>query len=112
MYSRIMIATEDLMLGMPNSFTELLLDMGISDMASTCKYVEYSKTPQQVNGYDCGLYIAAITKAICSWYESKSEPKDEDGLWFSTMNEEVNPSVVAEMRNEILGLVKSLMAMK
>ncbi|KAI7982987.1 NEDD8-specific protease 1 [Camellia lanceoleosa] len=86
--------------------------MGISDMASACKYVEYSKTPQQVNGYDCGLYIAAIVKAICSWYESKSEPKDEDGFWFSTMNEQVNPSVVAEMRNEILGLVKSLMAMK
>ncbi|KAF5930933.1 hypothetical protein HYC85_031806 [Camellia sinensis] len=86
--------------------------MGISDMASACKYVEYSKTPQQVNGYDCGLYIAAIAKAICSWYESKSEPKDEDGLWFSMMNEQVNPSVVAEMHNEILGLVKSLMAMK
>ncbi|KAI7984158.1 NEDD8-specific protease 1 [Camellia lanceoleosa] len=60
----------------------------------------------------CSLYIAAITKAICRWYESKSEPKDEDGLWFSTLNEQVNPSVVAEMRNEILGLVKSLMAMK
>ncbi|CAL5362182.1 unnamed protein product [Camellia sinensis] len=86
--------------------------MGISDMASACKYVEYSKTPQQVNGYDCGLYIAAIAKAICIWYESKSELKDEDGLWFSTMNEQVNPSVVAKMRNEILGLVKSLMAMK
>ncbi|KAI7983099.1 NEDD8-specific protease 1 [Camellia lanceoleosa] len=81
--------------------------MGISDMASACKYVENSKTPQQVNGYDCGLYIAAIAKAICSWYEIKSDPKDEDGLWFSTMNELVNPSVVAEMRDEILGLVKS-----
>ncbi|KAI7996146.1 NEDD8-specific protease 1 [Camellia lanceoleosa] len=85
--------------------------MGIPDIASACKYVEYSKTPQQVNGYDCGLYIAAIAKAICSWYESKSEQKDEDGLWFSTMNEQVNPPVVAEMRKEILGLVKSLMAM-
>ncbi|KAI7982986.1 NEDD8-specific protease 1 [Camellia lanceoleosa] len=81
-------------------------------MASACKYVEYSKTPQQVNGYDCGLYIAAIAKAIRRRYERKSEPKDEDGLWFSTMNEQVNPSVVAEMCNEILGLVKSLMAMK
>ncbi|CAL5424269.1 unnamed protein product [Camellia sinensis] len=86
--------------------------MGISDMASACKYVVCSKTPRQVNGYNCGLYVAAIVKAICSWYESKSEPNDEDGLWFSTMNEQVNPSVVDAMRTVILGLVKSLMAMK
>ncbi|CAL5423965.1 unnamed protein product [Camellia sinensis] len=83
--------------------------MGISDMASACKYVESSNTPQQVNGYNCILYVAAIAKAIYSWYESKSEPNDEDGLWFSTMNEQVNPSVVDEMRTVILGLVKSLM---
>ncbi|KAI7984157.1 NEDD8-specific protease 1 [Camellia lanceoleosa] len=105
MYSCVMIATEDLMLGMPNSFTELLLDIWGS------RYVECSKTPQQVNGYNCGLYGAAIAKAICSWYESKSEPNDDDGLWFSTMNEQVNPSVVEEMRTVILGLVKSSMAM-
>ncbi|KAL7201889.1 hypothetical protein ACSBR1_033561 [Camellia fascicularis] len=86
--------------------------MGISDMASACTYVECSKTPQQVNGYNCGLYGAAIAKAICSWYESKSEPNDDDGLWFSTMNEQVHPSVVDEMRTVILGLVKSSMAMK
>ncbi|KAL7251001.1 hypothetical protein ACSBR1_012927 [Camellia fascicularis] len=52
--------------------------MGISNMASACTYVECSKTPQQVNGYNCGLYVAAIAKAICNWYESKSEPNDDD----------------------------------
>ncbi|XP_028105828.1 NEDD8-specific protease 1-like isoform X1 [Camellia sinensis] len=86
--------------------------MGISDMASACKYVVRSKTPQQVNGYNCGLYVTTIVKAICSWYESKSEPNDEDGLWLSTMNEQVNPSVVDKMRTVILGLVKSLMSMQ
>ncbi|THG16258.1 hypothetical protein TEA_014705 [Camellia sinensis var. sinensis] len=55
---------------------------------------------------------ASIAKAIRSWYESKSELKDEDGLWFSRMNEQVNPPVVAKMRKEILGLVKSFMTMK
>ncbi|CAL5426577.1 unnamed protein product [Camellia sinensis] len=70
-------------------------------------------TPISMAGLKIELIIpVTIVKAICRWYESKSEPKDEDGLWFSTMNEQVNPSVVAEMRNEILGLVKSLMAMK
>ncbi|KAI7983771.1 NEDD8-specific protease 1 [Camellia lanceoleosa] len=85
------------------------------DIESLKDFIEplnLSSKKLQVNGYDCGLYIAAIVKAICRWYESKREPKDEDGLWFSTMNKQVNPSVVAEMRNEILGLVKSLMAMK
>ncbi|KAF5930928.1 hypothetical protein HYC85_031801 [Camellia sinensis] len=57
--------------------------MGISDMASACKYVVCSKTPQQVNGYNCGLYVATI----------------------------VNPSVVDKMRTVILRLVKSLMSM-
>ncbi|KAF5930937.1 hypothetical protein HYC85_031810 [Camellia sinensis] len=71
-----------------NLYRAIVGYIGISDMASACTYVECSKTPQQVNGYNCGLYGAAIAKAICSWYESKSEPNDDDGLWFSTMNEQ------------------------
>lgn len=76
-----------------------------------CKYLEWDKTPQQVNGYDCGLYVAAIAKAICSWYGSGGL-KDGDQLWFSVVNEQVSPSVVAEMRNDILRLIRSLMAAK
>lgn len=77
--------------------------MGISDGA----YVECSNTPQQMNGYDCGLYVLAIARAICCWY-AREGPKDEEDLWFSYVKEQVSPSVVFGMRNEILGLIWSL----
>ncbi|CAK9170176.1 unnamed protein product [Ilex paraguariensis] len=70
-------------------------------------YVECSDTPRQVNGYDCGLYVTAIARAICRWYES-NEPK-EGVWWLSAMKEQVTPCSVAEMRNEILVLITSLM---
>ncbi|XP_052187638.1 NEDD8-specific protease 1 [Diospyros lotus] len=85
--------------------------MGIADTISTCEYLECNRTPQQVNGYDCGLYVAAITKAICSWYKN-GEPKDEDGLWCSVVSDQVTPYAVGEMRNEILMLIRSLMPVK
>uniref|UniRef100_A0A5B7A8W3 Putative NEDD8-specific protease 1 n=1 Tax=Davidia involucrata TaxID=16924 RepID=A0A5B7A8W3_DAVIN len=82
--------------------------MGTSNTASN---LECSSTPQQVNGYDCGLYVAAIAKAICCWYKDGG-PKDEEGFWFSAVNDQVAPSVVAEMRNKILGLIRSFMPTK
>ncbi|XP_057473066.1 NEDD8-specific protease 1 [Actinidia eriantha] len=85
--------------------------MEITNVVSTAKYLECSRTPQQVNGYDCGLYVATIARTICSWYGSGG-PRDGDGLWFSVLNEQVTASVVAEMRCEILWLIRSLMAVK
>ncbi|TYI80337.1 hypothetical protein E1A91_D05G081800v1 [Gossypium mustelinum] len=76
---------------------------------SNDKYQECIDTPQQVNGYDCGLHVTATARTICSWYES-SENKDGTDLWFSALKEQVTPSVVGEMRQEILGLIKDLMA--
>ncbi|XAR60484.1 Ulp1 peptidase [Bertholletia excelsa] len=92
-------------------YRALLGHMGIFNTASTCKYVECPSTPQQVNGYDCGLYVAAIAKAVCGWHESGG-PKDEDGLWFSAVNEQVTPSIIAHMRSNILELIRSLMDRK
>ncbi|GLT46331.1 hypothetical protein SLA2020_417360 [Shorea laevis] len=84
-----------------------------SDSSSSCnaKYQEYVDSPQQINGYDCALYVTANARAICSWYET-NENKDEDNLWFSAVKEQVNPSAVAEMRGEILGLIRVLMDKK
>lgn len=82
------------------------------------KYVEHNRTPQQVNGYDCGLYVCAIARAICSWYTSRGSKHDdddndkEDDLWFSTMEELITPSAVAQLRSEILGLIQELIAAK
>lgn len=81
--------------------------IGVSDSASEATYLECTDSPQQVNGYDCGLYVAAIARVICSWHTS--EDKEVDDLWFSAVKEQVTPSTVGRMRNEILSLIKDLM---
>ncbi|XP_021278602.1 NEDD8-specific protease 1 [Herrania umbratica] len=85
--------------------------VGESSSAWNAKYLECIGTPQQVNGYDCGLYVTVTARTICCWHES-SENKDATDLWFSAVKEQVTPSVVSEMRKEILGLIKDLMAKK
>ncbi|XVE59758.1 hypothetical protein DITRI_Ditri05aG0073000 [Diplodiscus trichospermus] len=82
-----------------------------SGSASNAKYLECIGTPQQVNGYDCGLYVTATARTICCGYES-NENKDAADLWFSTIREQVTPSVASEMRKEILQLIKDLMPNK
>ncbi|KAJ9178182.1 hypothetical protein P3X46_010087 [Hevea brasiliensis] len=79
--------------------------------AAHAKYMELANSPQQVNGCDCGLYVTAIARAICYWNEN-SDHKDRDGLWFSVVNEQVTPSAVGAMRNEILLMLRSLMESK
>lgn len=85
--------------------------MGVSSSASEATYLECTDSPQQENGYDCGLYVTAIARAICSWHECGKD-KDEDGLWFHAVKEQVTPSTVAGMRSEILSLIRGLMATK
>ncbi|EEF40279.1 conserved hypothetical protein [Ricinus communis] len=34
-----------------------------------------SPTPQQTNGYDCGIYVIAIARAICHWFHLKGVAK-------------------------------------
>ncbi|KAJ0084264.1 hypothetical protein Patl1_30780 [Pistacia atlantica] len=43
---------------------------------------------------------------------ANSEHKDKDDMWFSSVKERITPSAVAEMRKEILQLIKDLMARK
>ncbi|XVF19519.1 hypothetical protein REPUB_Repub11eG0117700 [Reevesia pubescens] len=92
-------------------FKSVIGYIGGSSSACNAKYLECISTPQQVNGYDCGLYVTATARTICCWHES-SENKDATDLWFSAVKQQVTPSVVSEMRKEILGLIKDLMAKK
>ncbi|WCJ41120.1 NEDD8-specific protease 1 [Euphorbia peplus] len=82
--------------------------IGSSGAGTHCQYVELTDSPQQVNGYDCGVYIVAIARVICEWNQS-CDKKDRDGLWFSVVKEQVTPAAVAAMRSEILSLIRSLM---
>lgn len=79
--------------------------MESSNTASCGRFVECSSTPQQENGYDCGLYVLAIARAIWLWYIS-SRGKD-GGLWFVSVEQQVTPSLVYGMRKEVLGLISS-----
>ncbi|KAL4592223.1 hypothetical protein LXL04_005211 [Taraxacum kok-saghyz] len=67
------------------------------------QYVDTVRTPQQVNGYDCGVYVLAIAKEICGWFVERNEE-----LWFKVVEERVTRSSVAGMRGEILELIRSL----
>lgn len=66
-------------------------------------YVE-GFTPQQRNGYDCGVYVMAIAKVICEWKGDSGEEK-----WFGALREEVDEESVRRLRMEVLALVRSLM---
>lgn len=82
---------------------------GISDSKSYDHFID-ATTPQQRNGYDCGLYVTAIAKIICEWHLSGQSGIGD--LWYSALKTQVTTSRVSEMRNEILMLIKDLMAKK
>ncbi|XP_050210181.1 uncharacterized protein LOC126660637 isoform X2 [Mercurialis annua] len=82
-----------------------------SDATVHAKYMEHTDSPQQLNGWDCGLYVTATTRAICFWY-GKREREDTTSLWFSDVKAQVTPAAVAAMRTEILSLIRSLMVSK
>lgn len=94
--------------GINNSHARRVHFAVVSYTASDATYIECSSTPKQVNGYDCGLYVTAIARAICDWYTSDGQ-KDTKNMWFSAIKEQITPSLVSHMRNDILGLVQSLM---
>ncbi|XP_058081458.1 NEDD8-specific protease 1 [Magnolia sinica] len=80
--------------------------VGVHGYPSTACFVE-CLTPQQTNGYDCGVYVLAITKVICHWYVSGANDKGDQ--WLSAMDEQVDASTVTQLRDEILRLILHLM---
>lgn len=83
--------------------------VGSSESGAKARFLECTDSPRQVNGYDCGLYVTAIARAICDW-RVNSIKTDANDLWFSVVKERVTPSAVHCMRTEILVLIRDLMA--
>lgn len=81
----------------------------MGNLDANVQYLEDQSSPQQSNGYDCGLFLLAIARVICSWYTS-SNRVDGEQLWFSDVKEQVTPATISTMRNEILSLIKGLMS--
>lgn len=71
-------------------------------------YREFNDTPQQKNGYDCGIYLLAIARVICEWFCTEGV-KNQDELWFTEVKKTV-PDFVNHLREEILELIKTLMS--
>lgn len=55
--------------------------------------------------------MTALARVICNWHES-GEDKDIDDLWFFVVKQQVEPSNVALIQDEILSKIRGLMAMK
>lgn len=63
------------------------------------------QTPQQRNGYDCGMYVMAAASVICDWFENG---KEGNGKWVKNLETEVGEEAVARLRREVLGLIARL----
>ncbi|KAL9241049.1 hypothetical protein vseg_015207 [Gypsophila vaccaria] len=80
----------------------------VANSSSGIKYVEHQSSPQQKNGYDCGLFVLAIASVICSWYTSNTHV-DGEHIWLCSVEDQVTQSTVSELRKEILNLILGLM---
>ncbi|KAF0889677.1 hypothetical protein E2562_030155 [Oryza meyeriana var. granulata] len=64
-------------------------------------------TPRQTNGYDCGVFVLAVARAICHWWATRRHQEGEKD-WFQAVKREVNADSVKAMRTEVLHLIDSL----
>uniref|UniRef100_A0A0D3HQZ2 Ubiquitin-like protease family profile domain-containing protein n=1 Tax=Oryza barthii TaxID=65489 RepID=A0A0D3HQZ2_9ORYZ len=55
-------------------------------------------TPQQSNGYDCGVYLLAVALAICRWWKKHPRTEEAAPCWFESVMDEVSAESVAAMR--------------
>jgi len=60
-------------------------------------------TPQQSNGYDCGVFVLAIVKELCA---CEGNISGED--WEAVLESRVTTATVGEMRNQILEIIDEL----
>uniref|UniRef100_N1QQ56 Sentrin-specific protease 8 n=1 Tax=Aegilops tauschii TaxID=37682 RepID=N1QQ56_AEGTA len=63
-------------------------------------------TPQQNNGCDCGLYVAAVAKAILDWYTRPRQQRGTD--WFTDVQAQVSVQSVSRLRADLRDLIKQL----
>uniref|UniRef100_A0A0D9XN30 WRKY domain-containing protein n=1 Tax=Leersia perrieri TaxID=77586 RepID=A0A0D9XN30_9ORYZ len=63
-------------------------------------------TPRQTNGYDCGVFVLAVARAICHWWTTASHQLEPD--WFEAVKREVNADSVKAMRTQLLHLIDTL----
>uniref|UniRef100_A0A0E0F1A7 WRKY domain-containing protein n=1 Tax=Oryza meridionalis TaxID=40149 RepID=A0A0E0F1A7_9ORYZ len=45
-------------------------------------------TPRQTNGYDCGVFVLAVARAICNWWLTRARHSDSDSDWLEAVKRE------------------------
>lgn len=67
-------------------------------------------TPRQTNGYDCGVFVLAVARAICNWWPTRARhsDSDSDSDWLEAVKREVNADSVKAMRTQLLQLIHTL----
>lgn len=67
-------------------------------------------TPRQTNGYDCGVYVMAIARALCAWWKNGQDQRGGD--WFQAVRSGVDAHSVEAMRTDLLQLINTLIQEK
>ncbi|CAD6265879.1 unnamed protein product [Miscanthus lutarioriparius] len=67
-------------------------------------------TPRQTNGYDCGVYVMAIARVLCAWWNNGHDHREGD--WFQAVRREVDAHSVKAMRADLLQLINTLIQEK
>jgi len=67
-------------------------------------------TPRQTNGYDCGVYVMAIARALCAWWNNGQYHREGD--WFQAVRRDVDAHSVKAMRADLLQLINTLIQEK
>ena len=59
-------------------------------------------TPQQRNGYDCGVYVLALARLLCQRHSQQGQE-----MSFDVAPGEVTPSHISGLRQQVLDLITS-----
>uniref|UniRef100_K3XBB7 Ubiquitin-like protease family profile domain-containing protein n=1 Tax=Globisporangium ultimum (strain ATCC 200006 / CBS 805.95 / DAOM BR144) TaxID=431595 RepID=K3XBB7_GLOUD len=79
--------------------------------AAKATFVDVRETPQQRNGYDCGMYVLVITEYLCRKYVHEQQQQRGDGgnaEPMPSMQAFVTPERVTRTRLEMPALVQRL----
>jgi hypothetical protein len=85
-------------------------------------FVEVAATPQQQNSNDCGVYVLAVARELCSSLAAAQQQQQDEGggaaaepcCWQLSDQQEaemlqgITPLGVAHMRDELLAVITAL----
>ncbi len=79
--------------------------------------MEVPSSPQQTNGYDCGIFVVAMAEQLAAWHAGQAAQSVASNaavnvlqLWEAqTLPAAVNPACVDAMRGSLLQSIQELM---